>query len=272
MRAGTAETRCGTAPASASASAALALFSLRRGRRVLDAIALLGVFGLLARLPGARRRPRTSRPRELRAAARHRRVRPLGAVQDPRQHQDRDDDRPARARDRGAGRRHRSARSRGYYGRYIDGAVVWLFSVVSALPEILIVVAISFVLGKGMVAICVAMGSVGWITLCRLVRGEFIKHRGREYVLASRLLGASDLRADLRAHPAQRVAPGDHQRLARVLDRHQDRGHPDLPGRRHSGRLELGHDDLGRLRRARAGHLVAARRRRRSRCSSSSTR
>ncbi len=82
----------------------------------------------------------------------------------------------------------------GYYGRYVDAAVVWLFSVVSALPEILIVIAISFVLGKGMMAICVAMGSVTWITLCRLVRGEFLKHRGREYVLASRLVGASDLR------------------------------------------------------------------------------
>ena len=82
----------------------------------------------------------------------------------------------------------------GYYGRYVDAAVVWLFSVVSALPEILIVIAISFVLGKGLVAICIAMGSVTWITLCRLVRGEFMKHRSREYVLASRLVGASDLR------------------------------------------------------------------------------
>jgi ABC-type dipeptide/oligopeptide/nickel transport system permease subunit len=82
----------------------------------------------------------------------------------------------------------------GYYGGWVDALVVWLFSVVSALPEILIVVAISFVLGKGMSAICIAMGSVGWIGLCRLVRGEFIKHRGREYVLASRLLGARDFR------------------------------------------------------------------------------
>jgi peptide/nickel transport system permease protein len=82
----------------------------------------------------------------------------------------------------------------GYYGRWVDALVVWLFSVVSSLPDILIVVAISFVLGKGMIAICVAMGSVGWVSLCRLVRGEFIKHREREYVLASRLLGADDFR------------------------------------------------------------------------------
>jgi ABC-type dipeptide/oligopeptide/nickel transport system permease subunit len=82
----------------------------------------------------------------------------------------------------------------GYYGRHVDAVVVWLFSVVSALPEVLLVVAISFVLGKGLLAMSVAMASVGWIVLCRLVRGEFIKHREREYVLASRLLGARDAR------------------------------------------------------------------------------
>ena len=82
----------------------------------------------------------------------------------------------------------------GYYGSYIDAFVVWLFSVISSLPYILIVIAISFVLGKGMFAICVAMGCVDWITLCRLVRGEFIKHRGREYVLASKISGARDAR------------------------------------------------------------------------------
>jgi ABC-type dipeptide/oligopeptide/nickel transport system permease subunit len=80
----------------------------------------------------------------------------------------------------------------GYYGGPIDAFVVWLFSVISALPYILIVIAISFVLGKGMLAICVAMGSVGWVGLCRLVRAELIKHREREYVLSSKLLGATD--------------------------------------------------------------------------------
>ena len=86
----------------------------------------------------------------------------------------------------------------GYYGRTVDASVVWLFSVVSALPEILIVIAISFVLGKGMMAICIAMGAVSWVPLCRLIRGEFIKHREREYVLASRLIGARDARVIFR--------------------------------------------------------------------------
>ncbi len=86
----------------------------------------------------------------------------------------------------------------GYYGGVVDAFIVWVFSVISSLPYILIVLAISFVLGKGMLAICVAMGSIGWVGLCRLVRAELIKHRSREYVLASKLLGASDARLIIR--------------------------------------------------------------------------
>jgi peptide/nickel transport system permease protein len=41
---------------------------------------------------------------------------------------------------------------------------------------------------------CIAMGSLGWVQLCRLMRGEFLKHRDREYVLAAKSFGASDLR------------------------------------------------------------------------------
>ena len=82
----------------------------------------------------------------------------------------------------------------GFYGGLVDVGVVWLYTVISSVPSILMVIAISYVLGKGLVAICVAMGSLGWVQLCRLMRGEFLKHRNREYVLAARAFGASDAR------------------------------------------------------------------------------
>jgi peptide/nickel transport system permease protein len=82
----------------------------------------------------------------------------------------------------------------GFYGGLVDVAVVWLYTVVSSVPSILMVIAISYVLGKGLVAMCIAMGSLGWVQLCRLMRGEFLKHRDREYVLAAKSFGASDLR------------------------------------------------------------------------------
>jgi len=82
----------------------------------------------------------------------------------------------------------------GFYGGRVDASVVWLYSVISSVPYILLIVGISYVLGKGLLAICIALGAVGWVGLCRLIRGEVIKHRSREYVLAVRLLGASNFR------------------------------------------------------------------------------
>ena len=82
----------------------------------------------------------------------------------------------------------------GYYGGRVDAFIVWLYSVISSIPYILLIIGISYVMGKGLASICIAMGAVGWVGLCRLIRGEVMKHRSREYVLAVRLLGASDLR------------------------------------------------------------------------------
>lgn len=86
----------------------------------------------------------------------------------------------------------------GYYGGRVDALIVWLYSVVSSIPYILLIIGISYVLGKGMASICLAMGAVSWVGLCRLIRGEVMKHRDREYVLAVRLLGAGDLRVIFR--------------------------------------------------------------------------
>jgi ABC-type dipeptide/oligopeptide/nickel transport system permease subunit len=80
----------------------------------------------------------------------------------------------------------------GFYGGRVDAFVVWLYSVISSVPYILLIVGISYVLEKGLVSICIALGSVSWVGLCRMIRGEVLKHRDREYVLAIRLLGARD--------------------------------------------------------------------------------
>lgn len=80
----------------------------------------------------------------------------------------------------------------GYFGGRVDTIIVWIYSVIVSVPYILLVIAISYLLGKGLLSICIAMGSLSWVSLCRMIRGEFIKHKGREYVLASRLLGAND--------------------------------------------------------------------------------
>lgn len=82
----------------------------------------------------------------------------------------------------------------GYYGGRVDAVVVWLYSVIASVPSILLIIGIAHVLGRGLLSVCLALGLVGWVGLCRLVRGEVMTQKEREYVLAARLMGAGDLR------------------------------------------------------------------------------
>jgi peptide/nickel transport system permease protein len=52
----------------------------------------------------------------------------------------------------------------------------------------------AFVFGKGLWSMNLALGLTGWVGICRLIRGEFMKHKEREYVQAARSLGASNSR------------------------------------------------------------------------------
>ncbi|MFL5814681.1 MAG: ABC transporter permease [Bdellovibrionia bacterium] len=79
----------------------------------------------------------------------------------------------------------------GYFGGWIDEAVVWFYTTLSSIPSIMLLIAITFMLGKGLTAIYVALGVTAWVSLCRVIRGEFIKHKTREYVVAAESLGAS---------------------------------------------------------------------------------
>lgn len=82
----------------------------------------------------------------------------------------------------------------GYFGGWIDELIVWFYTTIDTIPYILLVSALSFVLGPSLFTLCVAIGITSWVSLCRIVRGEVIKHRDREYVQAAASLGASHFR------------------------------------------------------------------------------
>lgn len=82
----------------------------------------------------------------------------------------------------------------GYFGGWLDDVVQFLYTVFGSVPDILLIIATVMMLGKGIVSICFALGISSWIGLCRLVRGETLKHRDREYVRAAKALGVSDAR------------------------------------------------------------------------------
>jgi ABC-type dipeptide/oligopeptide/nickel transport system permease subunit len=83
----------------------------------------------------------------------------------------------------------------GYYGRWMDDFLNWLYSVFTSIPYLLLVLAVAAVLGqKGILTVILILGFTGWTGIFRLVRAEYLKHRVREYVLAADAIGASDAR------------------------------------------------------------------------------
>ena len=83
----------------------------------------------------------------------------------------------------------------GYYGKWVDDFFNWFYSVFSSIPYLLLILAVAAVLKqKGMITIVLILGLTGWSGVFRLIRGEYLKHKAREYVQAADAIGASNLR------------------------------------------------------------------------------
>ena len=82
----------------------------------------------------------------------------------------------------------------GYFGGWIDGALSWLMNILWSLPALLLVIAISFALGKGLWQIFIAVGLSMWVEVARLVRGQVMSLKQVEYVEAARALGFNNRR------------------------------------------------------------------------------
>lgn len=82
----------------------------------------------------------------------------------------------------------------GYFRGWLDDVVMWLINVVWSIPTLLLVIAITFVLGKGFWQIFVAVGLTMWVEVARVVRGQVMGLREKEYIEAGRALGYSSRR------------------------------------------------------------------------------
>jgi peptide/nickel transport system permease protein len=107
----------------------------------------------------------------------------------------------------------------GYFGRWVDDLIVWLFTTLESIPYLLLLLAFSFIFKKnedirdwyngsflkesldvslGLFTIILAIGLTSWVGICRQVRGEFIRHRDRDYVTAARAIGVPTSRVMFR--------------------------------------------------------------------------
>lgn len=82
----------------------------------------------------------------------------------------------------------------GFYQGRVDDIISWFINVVWSIPTLLLVIAITFALGKGFWQIFFAVGLTMWVEVARVVRGQMISARQYEYVEAGIALGFSKFR------------------------------------------------------------------------------
>ncbi|UOQ86517.1 oligopeptide ABC transporter permease [Gracilibacillus salinarum] len=82
----------------------------------------------------------------------------------------------------------------GYYGGRTDNIMQRIIEVLSGIPNLVIVILMIILLNPGLLAITIALTITGWIGMARIVRGQVLKLKNQEFILAARTLGANDSR------------------------------------------------------------------------------
>ena len=85
-----------------------------------------------------------------------------------------------------------------YYGKWVDNLIMWIINVVWSIPTVLLVIAITFALGKGFWQVFIAVGLTMWVDVARVVRGQVLSVKEKEYIEAAKALGYSTPRIILR--------------------------------------------------------------------------
>lgn len=86
----------------------------------------------------------------------------------------------------------------GYAGKRTDNVMMRIVDVVFALPDLLMIILITVLMGRGVMGIFIALTLVSWVTVARLVRGEVLRIKELNYVEAAHALGASHTRIFMR--------------------------------------------------------------------------
>lgn len=82
----------------------------------------------------------------------------------------------------------------GYYRGITDRLISWLIHVTWSIPTLLLVISISLMMGNGLMSVFVAIGLTMWVDVARIVRGQFLTFKEKEFVEAGIALGFADIR------------------------------------------------------------------------------
>lgn len=81
----------------------------------------------------------------------------------------------------------------GFFESWWDDIVLAITTVLESIPYILLLGAIAFVFGQGLINVYLSLGLTSWVVLCRLLRTECLRQKSMDYVLAARAIGVSDM-------------------------------------------------------------------------------
>ena len=104
----------------------------------------------------------------------------------------------------------------GYYGKRVDDVIMWIYSVFASIPTLLFILAFALLLKKGflsdslssafhsfssffntdpgMMALYLGIGMTGWVSLCRVARGEAMRLKNSGYIQAAKAMGFNSFR------------------------------------------------------------------------------
>jgi peptide/nickel transport system permease protein len=80
----------------------------------------------------------------------------------------------------------------GYYGGVLDDIITWLIATLNSIPGLFLLLIVSAVLRPGPEALVIVLGLLGWTFTTRLVRGETLSLRERDFILSAKSVGAPD--------------------------------------------------------------------------------
>src|SRR5699024_9662111 len=79
-----------------------------------------------------------------------------------------------------------------YYGGRIDNIMQRIIEILIGIPQLIVVILLILILQPGISSITIALVITGWVNMARIIRGQVLKLKNEEFVLASKVLGGAD--------------------------------------------------------------------------------
>jgi peptide/nickel transport system permease protein len=95
----------------------------------------------------------------------------------------------------------------GYYGGIVDNVLMRFVDIMLCFPSFFLILAVVAMLEPNIINVMIVIGVTGWMGVCRLIRAEILSLREREFILASKALGAGSVRIIIRHLIPNAIAP-----------------------------------------------------------------